>query len=108
MLPALFRRSFSSLQATASSGQFFVRRNSRGSLPVYTDIRNGRTRHLILIRNIQGQTQALANELRSSLFKPDSPEAAKLRVRVHAQRHVVISGGRWKTDVMAWLADKGF
>ncbi|KIM57602.1 hypothetical protein SCLCIDRAFT_1219279 [Scleroderma citrinum Foug A] len=97
-----------SLSATAAFRQFVVPRNSRGSLPVYTDIRNGRTRHLVLIRNVQGQPQALAHELRSSLFKPDSAEAARLRVRVHAQRHIIVSGGRWKTDVMAWLAGKGF
>ncbi|KAG6334557.1 hypothetical protein ID866_4533 [Astraeus odoratus] len=87
---------------------YFVRRNSRGSLPVYTDIRNGRTRYLIQIRNVEGQVQALANELRASLFQADSLEAAKLRIRVHDQRHVLLSGGRWKADVMSWLAAKGF
>lgn len=34
---------------------YFIRRNSRGSLPVYTDIRNGGTRYLISIRNVNGQ-----------------------------------------------------
>jgi hypothetical protein len=33
---------------------YFVQRNSRGSIPVYTDIRNAGTRHLLLIRNVQG------------------------------------------------------
>ena len=31
-----------------------VPRNSNGSLPVYTDIRNGGTRYLTLIRNVEG------------------------------------------------------
>ena len=33
---------------------FFVPRNSRGSLPVYTDIKNNGTRQLVLIRNVEG------------------------------------------------------
>lgn len=33
---------------------YHVRRNSRGSIPVYTDIRNGGSRYLVLIRNVQG------------------------------------------------------
>lgn len=33
---------------------YFVPRNSLGSLPVYTDIRNGGTRYTVLIKNIQG------------------------------------------------------
>jgi Mitochondrial large subunit ribosomal protein (Img2) len=33
---------------------FFLPRNSRGSLPVYTDVRNTGMRYLILIRNIEG------------------------------------------------------
>jgi large subunit ribosomal protein L49 len=36
---------------------YYVPRNSRGSLPVYTDIRNGGTRRLVLIRNVQGNVQ---------------------------------------------------
>jgi len=33
---------------------YFVQRNSRGSIPVYTDIRNAGTRYLVLIRNVEG------------------------------------------------------
>lgn len=33
---------------------YFIPRNSRGSLPVYSDIRNGGTRYLNLIRNVDG------------------------------------------------------
>ncbi|KAI6043073.1 mitochondrial large subunit ribosomal protein-domain-containing protein [Pisolithus marmoratus] len=93
---------------TPPSLPYFVRRNTRGSLPVYTDIRNGGTRYLVQIRNVEGQAQVLANELKTSLFEPNSPAAARLGVRVHDQRHIIITGGRWKVDVMAWLASKGF
>lgn len=44
-----------SKHATDVRYPYFIRRNSRGSLPVYTDIRNGGTRYLISIRNVQGQ-----------------------------------------------------
>lgn len=33
---------------------YFVPRNSRGSLPVYSDIRNGGTQYLISVRNVGG------------------------------------------------------
>ncbi len=33
---------------------YTVTRNSRGSLPVYSDIRNGGSRYLVLIRNVNG------------------------------------------------------
>jgi hypothetical protein len=38
---------------------YFIRRNSRGSLPVYTDVRNGGTKYLITIRNVQGQLNVI-------------------------------------------------
>lgn len=37
--------------------QFYVPRNSKGSLPVYTDSNNGGTRYVVLVRNIQGNHQ---------------------------------------------------
>lgn len=33
---------------------YFIHRNSRGSIPVYTDIRNAGTRYLVQIRNVEG------------------------------------------------------
>ncbi|KAG0705373.1 ribosomal protein L49/IMG2 [Suillus ampliporus] len=93
---------------TATRYPYFIRRNSRGSLPVYTDIRNGGTRYLVLIRNVNGQINSLANDIKHSLFKHDSPEANRLKVQVIAQRHLVLSGGRWKNDVISWLMSKGF
>jgi large subunit ribosomal protein L49 len=44
-----------SMHATDVRYPYFIRRNSRGSLPVYTDIRNGGTRYLVSIRNVHGQ-----------------------------------------------------
>jgi large subunit ribosomal protein L49 len=36
---------------------YYVPRNSRGSLPVYSDIRNNGTRILLLIRNVEGSVE---------------------------------------------------
>ncbi|KAL1746080.1 mitochondrial large subunit ribosomal protein-domain-containing protein [Schizophyllum fasciatum] len=87
---------------------FFVPRNSRGSLPVYSDIRNGGGRYLVLVRNVDGDANALASALRRDLFPEDSPEAARLAVEVKHARHLVITGGRWKQAVTEWLISRGF
>lgn len=47
---------------------YFVRRNSRGSLPVYTDVRNGGTKYLVTIRNVQGQLNVIHVFLSFLLF----------------------------------------
>ncbi|KAF5324484.1 hypothetical protein D9611_004540 [Ephemerocybe angulata] len=86
---------------------FFVSRNSNGNLPVYSDIRNGGTRLLVSIRNVDGNASDLAKELSTSLFKAGSPEARRLKVKTNHQ-HVVIQGGRWTQEVNEWLKAKGF
>lgn len=40
--------------ASSSHHPYLVPRNSRGTLPVYSDVRNGGTRYLISIRNVEG------------------------------------------------------
>lgn len=41
-------------QLAQLSHPYVVPRNSRGSLPVYSDIRNGGTRYLVLVKNVHG------------------------------------------------------
>ncbi|KAF9239657.1 mitochondrial large subunit ribosomal protein-domain-containing protein [Melanogaster broomeanus] len=94
--------------APATRYPYFVRRNSRGSLPIYTDIRNGGTRYLVQIRNVEGRVNDLAVELKQSLFKTGSPEATRLTVKINDQRHITLTGGHFKRDVMAWFTEKGF
>ena len=121
--PAFTMSTIRHVLPTAQRLPYFVRRNSRGSLPVYSDIRNGGTRYLIQIRDVDGRAdvststpslcpphpaQDLAQDLRQSLFDPHSPHAQRLAVRVQHQRHVILSGGRFKRDVLAWLTAKGF
>jgi len=97
-LPYLFRRCH----------HYIVPRNGQGSLPVYTDIRNAGSRYLVLVRNIEGDATALAKDLSQTLFQPHSPEAVRMKVRVLRSRHLIITGGRWKHQVMQWLTQKGF
>lgn len=49
--------------------EYFVPRNTKGNLPVYTDVRNAGSRHLVLIRNIEGNASVCAIfHLRARLF----------------------------------------
>ncbi|KAF9501256.1 hypothetical protein BDN71DRAFT_1380820 [Pleurotus eryngii] len=92
------------LASTATGHPYSVPRNSRGSLPVYTDIRNAGTRHQTLIRNIDGDPNALVKDLTKALFS----DLAHVRVQVTHHRHIVISGGRFKHKIVDWLKAKGF
>lgn len=85
---------------------YFVRRNTRGSIPVYTDIRM--QKHLVLIRNVEGNTEDLARDIKATLFPPGTPEAERLKVDTVRGRHIVLSGGFFKTQVVQWLQSKGF
>ncbi|KAL1947707.1 hypothetical protein VTO73DRAFT_13431 [Trametes versicolor] len=96
------------LSAAAADLPYRVRRNSHGAVPVYTDIRNGGTRYLVQIRNVEGNVDALAHDLKNSLFPAGTREAERMKVDTIRQRHVVLSGGRWKADVLRWLAERGF
>ncbi|RDB21170.1 54S ribosomal protein img2, mitochondrial [Hypsizygus marmoreus] len=87
---------------------YYVPRNTRGNLPVYTDVRNGGTRYLVLIRNVDGNANALAKELSHTLFEKGSPEAARMKIEIVRSKNLVISGGHWKNDVVEWLKAKGF
>jgi hypothetical protein len=39
---------------------YFLPRNSLGSLPVYTDVRNAGSRYMVLIRNVEGNVNVSA------------------------------------------------
>ena len=121
-------------QATATQPQnaslqypYFVPRNSRGNLPVYTDVRNGGSRYLVLVRNVEGNAsvspfslrdhscvkpsrgiQALAKHLAESLFEGNTPEASRMKIEVVRSKHLVVAGGHWKNRVVEWLRERGF
>lgn len=47
---------------------YYVPRNARGSLPVYSDIRNNGTRVLVLIRNVEGNVEVSAQAISFDIF----------------------------------------
>ncbi|CAK5263481.1 unnamed protein product [Mycena citricolor] len=94
---------------TSSNLRYFVPRNTRKHLPVYTDFRSRGAQCFIIIKNIQGHTPALAQELTTSLFEAEDPSAGFMRVEQHPNR-VVIKGARphWKDRVVDFLRERGF
>ncbi|KAF9483835.1 hypothetical protein BDN70DRAFT_873217 [Pholiota conissans] len=94
--------------ATNLKLEYFVPRNTNGNLPVYTDVRNAGSRHLVLIRNVEGNLNALAKDLSQSLFEAESYEVSRLKIQFNQSKHLIISGGRWKDEVTHWLKNKGF
>lgn len=87
---------------------YFVPRNTRGSLPVYSDLRNGGTRYLISVRNVEGNIKALADDLIRDLSNPASPESTRLNTRITRSNHLVLSGLSRKHAVLDWLVSHGF
>jgi large subunit ribosomal protein L49 len=118
-----------SLRRFASSGRphkkprYFIPRNANGNLPVYTDIRNNGTRDFTLIRNVQGEAyvspfnstsplflpsaQVLATDIRITLFRCANPAKAVAKVETNGQE-IVITGAKWKPDIIKWLEARGF
>lgn len=76
-------------------------------MPVYTDTRMN-NKYYTLIRNVQGNADDLAREMQTALFPPGTPEATRLAVATVRGRHVVLTGGHWKREVVQWLQSKGF
>ncbi|CAA7267920.1 unnamed protein product [Cyclocybe aegerita] len=100
--------SFAFDDALPKKSAYFVPRNTRGNLPVYTDVRNGGGRQLVLVRNVEGNVSELARDLAQSLFPADSLEASRFKIQISQSKHLVIAGGRWRDNVVEWLKEKGF
>ncbi|KIM49280.1 hypothetical protein M413DRAFT_438461 [Hebeloma cylindrosporum] len=97
-----------SSSSPSKTHSYFVPRNTKGNLPVYTDVRNAGGRYLVLIRNVEGNVSALAKDLSNSLFEQDSDAAARLKIQINQSKHLTITGGRWKNEVLEWLRREGF
>ncbi|KAJ2608362.1 mitochondrial 54S ribosomal protein img2 [Coemansia sp. RSA 1804] len=79
---------------------YFVNRTRFQSLPVYLDIKNGKTRKLTLVRRIEGDIHAIHKELSSHL------KDATVQIK-SISNQLVIKGDRSK-EVREWLTKKGF
>jgi large subunit ribosomal protein L49 len=71
-------------------------------------VRNNGGRYLVLIRNVEGNVNALVKHLKQQLFEPGSEEAARLKIEVNQSKHLVITGGHWQKQVVEFLKQKGF
>ncbi|KAI0306782.1 hypothetical protein B0F90DRAFT_1623749 [Multifurca ochricompacta] len=87
---------------------YFVPRNSRGSLPVYSDVHNNGTQYLISVRNVEGNIKALSGDLLRDLCDPTSPESTLIKARITRSNHLVLTGLRRKHAVLDWLVHHGF
>ncbi|KAI0094000.1 mitochondrial large subunit ribosomal protein-domain-containing protein [Irpex rosettiformis] len=105
--PTQIQNTSSTPAATAVRHPYFVPRNTQGSIPVFTDYRN-HNRVFTLVRNVEGNVNALAADLKEALFEPGSHEAARLKVTISQGRHIALQGGNWKRKVVKWLEAKGF
>jgi large subunit ribosomal protein L49 len=95
----LIKRSFSSAKEPA----YVVARTSNQSLPVYSEIKNGGTQQLTIIRRIQGDAEALKIEM-AALF----PDAPKNHIKVNPTNNHIIVKGLYVNELKQWLANKGF
>ena len=76
---------------------FHVARSRLGNLPVYTDMRNGRSRVVTILRKYSGDAVALQSEL--ELLVGSQVRAYHGRLELN---------GSHKALVCKWLADLGF
>ncbi|KAI8073287.1 ribosomal protein L49/IMG2 [Gongronella butleri] len=99
MLRALGQRCYS----TAKQSSYLVSRTTNKGLPVYSDIKNGGTKHLTIIRRVEGDVEALRTEL-AAMF----PEAPKNHVRINPTNNHIVIKGNYVNEIKQWLVAKGF
>lgn len=83
---------------TGAALPFRVLRSSRGNLPIYTDIRNGGTRIVTILRKYTGDTDALRDEVQRQC------DGAKVTL-YHGRMEVK---GRHRKRISEWLTGLGF
>ncbi|ORX54912.1 hypothetical protein DM01DRAFT_1406984 [Hesseltinella vesiculosa] len=98
MFRSLSKRFYSSVKPT-----YTISRTSSQGLPVYSDIKNGGTQHLTIIRRIEGDVEALRSEV-AALF----PDAPKNFVRINPTNNQIVIKGNCVNDIKHWLVTKGF
>ena len=75
-----------------------MRRTEKGQyLPVYTDIKNNRSRVVTVVRKIDGDVEEMRNELSKVCGAPVLQRAGRLEIV-----------GRHTTAIRSWLVGLGF
>ncbi|XP_038074742.1 39S ribosomal protein L49, mitochondrial-like [Patiria miniata] len=84
---------------------YTVRRTRYHSIPVYLKLKFGNTQQLTVIKNIEGDIWALAEELKTHL---ERLEGCTLPMRVSEFGRWVHFKGMFRDEVKQWLVEKGF
>ncbi|CAG8446260.1 5652_t:CDS:2 [Ambispora gerdemannii] len=84
---------------------YFVQRTKYNMIPVYTDIKNGRTRILTIVRRIEGNVKKLAQDIKEEFFPNDTKD--KLVTIRQTCNQIVIKGKRDR-ELKFWLHKRGF
>ncbi|KAG9104784.1 hypothetical protein FRC06_009253 [Ceratobasidium sp. 370] len=80
---------------------FVARHATSGRLPVYNQFRAGIA--TTLVRNVDGDTGALRDDLRASLFRRAKQPP---QILIRHGKHVEIEG-TWRESVARWLMSRG-
>lgn len=83
-----------------STPAYTIARTVNKGLPVYSDIKNGGTRYLTIIRRIEGDPTALMKDILA-----DFPLA---EVSVKSNTQQVVIKGQYVNEIKEWLIVKGF
>ncbi|XP_022094907.1 39S ribosomal protein L49, mitochondrial-like [Acanthaster planci] len=84
---------------------YSVRRTRYHSVPVYLKLKFGDSQQLTIVKNIEGDVWALAEELKVYL---EELAGYSLPMRVHEVGGRVHFKGMFKDEVKKWLLEKGF
>ncbi|GAA6011417.1 hypothetical protein JCM11491_002776 [Sporobolomyces phaffii] len=87
--------------AAEVESKYFVPRSQFGELPVYSDVRNGGTRVLTVIRKVHGDVSGLHKDL-SHFLHPSTTSYTK------PQTQQIVIKGDWVREVKEWLSTRGF
>ncbi|KAI8381332.1 ribosomal protein L49/IMG2 [Radiomyces spectabilis] len=91
------------LYSTEATPSYFVSRTANKGLPVYSEFKNGGTQQLTIIRRIEGNAEALKNEI-----LPLFPDAPKDHIRINPTNNHIIIKGVYVNEIKEWLVNKGF
>ncbi|KAI9303471.1 mitochondrial large subunit ribosomal protein-domain-containing protein [Cunninghamella echinulata] len=99
----LNKRFYTTALNQANNKSYIVSRTSNHGLPVYSEIKNGGTQQLTIIRRIEGDVEALKDEI-VTLF----PDAPKNHIRINPTNNHILIKGLYVNEIKQWLANKGF
>ncbi|GAA5838647.1 hypothetical protein JCM3766R1_001551 [Sporobolomyces carnicolor] len=83
--------------------KYFVPRSQFGELPVYSDVRNGGTRVLTVIRKVHGDVTELHKDLVTTFLGATTTDSF-----TKPQTQQIVIKGDWVREVKEWLAHRGF